>query len=372
MKVLLFILRKEFRQIRRNRSILVMMLVMPVMQLIILPLAMDFDVKFVNLAVVDNDHSTASQKLISTVTASGFFKMKGNASSYKEALQLIQKGQADIILEIPPSFEKNLVRENRQQLALYADAINGTKAGIGSGYLLSVIRSYSLALDIGLKSVPKDASAGAIDITYSNWFNPLGIYRYNIVPAVLVLLLTLIGGYITALNIVREKEMGTIEQINVTPVKKWQFILGKLTPFWIIGMIVFTIGLVISALVYGIVPKGNIFLLYAFAMVYLVGIMGFGLLISTYSSNQVQAMFVAFFFMMIFMLMSGFFTSIDSMPGWAKLISDLTPVTHFIKTDRMIILKGSEWKDVKTEFFYLVAFAVFLNSWAILNYRKTN
>ncbi len=370
MKVLLFILKKEFRQIRRNKSILLMMFMMPVVQLIILPLAMDFDVKSVNLVVVDNDHSSTSQKLISAVVSSGYFVMKGEPASYKEALGYIEEGSADIILEIPPSFDKMLVRESRQPVAIYADAINGTKAAIGSSYLTGIIKSYNNDLNIHRHGI--QPSIGNIDITYTNWFNPLGIYKYNVVPAVLVLLLTLIGGYITALNIVREKEIGTIEQINVTPVKKWQFIIGKLTPFWIIGMTVFSIGLLVSALVYGITPKGSLGILYAFAMVYLVAIMGFGLLISTYSDNQVQAMFVAFFFMMIFMLMSGFFTSTDSMPGWAKVISELTPVTHFIKTDRMIILKASEWKDVQKEFLYLVGFAVFLNGWAIWNYRKTS
>lgn len=347
-----------------------MMFVMPLIQLIILPLAMDFDVKAVNLAVIDNDHSTMSQKLIGNILSSGYFKMQGSCSSYKEALSYIENGTADVILEIPPAFDRGLVREGRQQLAVYADAINGTKAAIGSSYLLQVIKTFNADFNVKMNSVKQHP--GRINITYTNWFNPRGIYKFNVVPAVLVLLLTLIGGYITALNIVREKEIGTIEQINVTPVKKWQFIIGKLTPFWIIGMIVFTIGLLVSASVYGILPRGNILMLYAFAMVYLVAIMGFGLLISTYSSNQVQAMFVAFFFMMIFMLMSGFFTSTDSMPGWAKVISELTPVTHFIKMDRMIILKGSEWKDVQKEFLYLIGFAVFLNGWAILNYRKTS
>jgi ABC-2 type transport system permease protein len=188
----------------------------------------------------------------------------------------------------------------------------------------------------------------------------------------LVLLLTLIGGFMTALNIVREKEIGTIEQINVTPIKKWEFILGKLIPFWIIGLIVFTVGLTVCYVVYGIFPKGSILLLYLFAIVYLIALLGFGLLISTYSSNQVQAMFVAFFFMVIFMLMSGFFTSTDSMPDWAKTLSEFTPVTHFVKVDRMIILKGSGWSDVKNEFFYLLAFAAVLNGWAIWNYKKTS
>jgi ABC-2 type transport system permease protein len=192
------------------------------------------------------------------------------------------------------------------------------------------------------------------------------------VPGILVLLLTLIGGFITALNIVREKEIGTIEQINVTPIKKWEFILGKLIPFWIVGIIVFTVGLIVMYVVYGIFPKGSIAVLYLFAAVYLVALLGFGLLISTVSNSQLQAMFVAFFFMMIFMLMSGFFTSIDSMPDWARKFSYLTPVTHFIAVVRLIVLKGSGFWQVKTELLYLSGFALLLNGCAILNYRKTN
>jgi ABC-2 type transport system permease protein len=181
----------------------------------------------------------------------------------------------------------------------------------------------------------------------------------------------MIGGFITALNIVKEKETGTIEQINVTPVRKWEFIAGKLIPFWIIGMIVFTLGVLVCRLVYGIFPQGNIALLYLFAAIYLVALLGFGLLISTFCDNQIQAMFVAFFFMMIFMLMSGLFTSVESMPLWARTISRLTPITHFIRVVRMIILKGSGLADVKAELLYTIAFAVILNAWAIWNYRKT-
>ena len=188
----------------------------------------------------------------------------------------------------------------------------------------------------------------------------------------MVLLLTLIGGFITALNVVKEKEIGTIEQINVTPIKKWQFILGKLIPFWIVGMIVFTIGLLVMYLVYGIFPQGSLLVLYLFAGVYLVALLGLGLLISTFADTQLQAMFIAFFFMMIFMLMSGFFTSTDSMPGWARTMSGFTPVTHFITVVRLIVLKGSGFNEVKTELLYLVGFAVFLNALAILNYRKTS
>jgi ABC-2 type transport system permease protein len=374
MKVLLFILQKEFRQIFRDKTILAMMFALPNIQLIILPLAANFEVKNVNVCYVDYDRSSYSQKLLNKIASTGYFHMVGNTISYKDALHSIEKGDADIILEIPNGFERNLVREGHQQVNMSVDAINGTKAAIGGGYLTAVIADFNRSLDVNTKTVNGTATAQSslIDITYSNWYNPRAEYKYLMVPGILVLLLTMIGGFITALNIVREKEIGTIEQINVTPIKKWQFILGKMIPFWIVGMIVFTIGLTVMYLIYGIFPAGSIGLLYLFAAVYLVALLGFGLLISTFSNSQLQAMFVAFFFMMIFMLMSGFFTSIDSMPDWARTASGFTPVTHFIAVVRLIVLKGSGFAQVKMELFYLVCFAVVLNGAAIINYRKTN
>lgn len=371
MKVLRFILQKEFRQIFRDKTILAMMFVMPTVQLIVMPLAMNFDVKNVNISLVDHDHSTYSQKLISKIASSGYFRIISSDFSFKEALMHIEKEEADLVVEIPSGFERNLVREGVQKLAVSVDAINGSKASIGGSYLNAVISDFNAGIDVNIRNINKTPS-GVMDISFRNWFNPMAEYKYYIVPGILVLLLTMIGGFMTALNIVREKEVGTIEQINVTPIKKWEFILGKLIPFWVIGMTVFSIGLVVCFVVYRIVPEGSIALIYLIASVYLIALLGFGLLISTYSDNQVQAMFVAFFFMMIFMLMSGLFTSIDSMPTWARIISNLTPVTHFIKVVRMIVLKGSGFEEVKTELCYILAFAFVLNGWAIWNYRKTN
>jgi ABC-2 type transport system permease protein len=373
MKVLGFILQKEFRQIFRDKTILAMMFALPIIQLIILPFAANFEVKNVNVAFVDYDRSTYSQKLINKIASSGYFRIVGSTISYNNALEMIEKNEADIVLEIPNGFERNLVREGSQQVNMSVDAINGTKSSIGSGYLMAVLTDFNSSLDVNIKSTRSSpfVISPRIDIAYTDWFNPRREYKYYMVPGILVLLLTLIGGFITALNIVREKEIGTIEQINVTPIKKWEFILGKLIPFWIVGIIVFTVGLIAMYIVYGIFPKGSIPVLYLFAAVYLVALLGFGLLISTFSNSQLQAMFVAFFFMMIFMLMSGFFTSIDSMPDWARKFSMLTPVTHFISVVRLIVLKGSGFWQVKQEFFYLVGFAIFLNAAAILNYRKT-
>ncbi|ANE51945.1 ABC transporter permease [Flavisolibacter tropicus] len=374
MKVLGFILQKEFRQIFRDKTILAMMFAVPIIQLIILPLAANFEVKNVNVVFVDYDRSTYSQKLLNKIASSGYFRIVGNTISYNDALHMIEKNETDIILEIPNGFERNLVREGSQQVHMSVDAINGTKSSIGSAYLSAVLVDFNRTLDVNTKAVNNSTAAPMplIDITYTDWFNPRKEYKYYMVPGILVLLLTLIGGFITALNIVREKEIGTIEQINVTPIKKWQFILGKLIPFWIVGMIVFTLGLIVMYIVYGIFPAGSFAVLYLFAAVYLVALLGFGLLISTFSNSQLQAMFVAFFFMMIFMLMSGFFTSLDSMPGWAKQMSFLTPVTHFIAVVRLIVLKGSGLSEVRTELLYLLAFAIVLNGLAIYNYRKTN
>ncbi|MVT08244.1 ABC transporter permease [Chitinophaga tropicalis] len=371
MRTLRLLLEKEFRQIFRDKGLLPVIFILPLIQLLIMPLAANFDVKNINLAVVDRDHSTYTQQLVSKIASSGYFHITGYHNDYTPALRQIEREKADIIMEVPAHFEQDLVKENKAFIYLAADAINGTKAGLGSAYLTSILADYNN--EVRLKWLPaQPAAAGTVDLRFSNWFNPYMNYRLFMVPGILVLLVTMVCGFIAALNIVKEKEIGTIEQINVTPVKKWQFIMGKMIPFWVIGMVDFTLGLLLARLVYGIIPVGNLALLYMFLAVYLVALLGFGLLISTYSDNQLQAMFVAFFFIMIFMLMSGLFVSVDNMPGWAKVIAMLTPVTHFVEVVRMIVLKGSKFSDIQFQLLVEVMFAVVLNGWAILNYRKTS
>ena len=372
MRTIKFLLQKEFRQIFRNRAILVMVMVMPVMQLLILPLAANYEVKNVNIAVIDNDHSSYSQKLISKITASGYFKLTGYDFSFKEAFKLIESDKADLILEIPHGFERNLVREDEQKLFIAVNAINGTKANLGGVYLTGIIKNFNADVRVQLVQPGKFNQQPTITIASSNWFNPYLNYHVFMVPGILAILVTMIGGFLTALNIVKEKEVGTIEQINVTPIKKHHFILGKLIPFWILGNVVFTLGLIVSWLIYGITPLGNILLLYAFIAVYLLAISGFGLLISTFCDTQQQAMFVMFFFMMVFILMGGLFTSIDSMPDWAKFVTKFNPVAYLIDVMRMIVLKGSGFKDIARQLGTIGLFAVVLNSWAIINYKKTS
>ena len=371
MRTIKFLLRKEFKQIFRNRTILIMIMVMPVMQLLILPLAANYEVKNINLSVVDHDHSSFSQKLISKITASGYFKLQGYNASFKEAFQLIESDKADLILEIPQGFERNLVREKEQKLFIAVNAINGTKAGLGSAYLTRIISNFNTDINLEWQQPGRNNSIPVIEITSSNWFNPFLNYNIFMVPGILAILVTMVGGFLTALNIVKEKEVGTIEQINVTPIKKQYFILGKLIPFWVLGNVVFTIGLLISWLIYHIIPLGNLIVLYGFIWLFLLAVLGFGLLISTYSNTQQQAMLIMFFFMMIFILMGGLFTPIESMPAWARIIARFNPVSYMIDVMRMVILKGSGWKDIFPQLWKIALFAVVLNSWAILNYRKT-
>ncbi len=373
MRTLKFLLQKEFRQIFRNKTILRIIIALPLVQLLIMPLAADYEIKNINITIVDHDRSTFSRDLTSRILSSGYFKLIDFNNSFPTGYEQMENNETDLILEIPLYFERNLSRENTQKLFVAVNAINGTKAMVGSAYLGRIISAYNH--DIRTEMVPpsKMPKIPTIEVVSSNWFNRYLNYPVFMVPGILVILVTMVGSYMCALNIVKEKEVGTIEQINVTPIRKHHFILGKLIPFWVIGMFVFTIGLfLVSRIVYGIVPTGSIVVLYSFLAVYLLTVLGIGLIISTYSNTQQQAMSLAFFFMMIFILMGGLFTPIDSMPEWAKWIARVNPVTYFIEVMRMIIMKGSGFYDIRSQFVITAGFAVFFNTWAIWNYRKTS
>jgi ABC-2 type transport system permease protein len=370
MRTLRFLLQKEFRQIFRDPAILRIIFVMPVIQLLILPWAADYEVKDINLSVVDHDHSSYSRQLVSKITASGYFLLDNYTNSYDQSLDRIEHDKSDLVLEIPASFEKNLVKEDQSELFIAINAINGVKANLGGAYLGSIIQDYNREVRLKWIQFPRMNPELTIEITSSNWFNPLMNYKFFMVPGILVILLTMVGANLAAINIVREKEIGTIEQINVTPIKKHHFILGKLIPFWLLGLIVLSLGLLIARVAYGIIPVGSFVVIYVFAAVYLLAVLGLGLLVSTYSSNQQQAMLVSFFMMMIFILLGGLYTSIDSMPAWARAITKINPVAYFIEVMRMVVLKGSGFADIKNHLFTMLGFAIILNGWAVISYRK--
>ncbi|HRI20969.1 MAG TPA: ABC transporter permease [Panacibacter sp.] len=370
MRTLKFLLQKEFRQIFRDPSIVRMILMMPIVQLILLPLAANYEVKDVKLAIVDHDHSSYTQQMINKITASGYFQLIGVSNSYNEEMKLVEKDEADIILEIPAQFERTIVKENEAPLFMAVNAINGTRANLGSAYLQNIIRNYNQDIRTKWIQMPRFNDQPLINITYADWYNPHMNYQLFMVPGILAVLLTMVGAFMTALNIVKEKEVGTIEQINVTPIRKHHFILGKLIPFWILGLVVLTLGFGVARVVYGIVPLGSFVTIYVFAMVYLLAVLGLGLLVSTYSNTQQQAMLISFFLMMIFILLGGLYTSIDSMPQWAQWITKFNPVSYFIEVVRMVVIKGSTLKDISNQLLIMFGFAIALNGWAIFNYKK--
>ena len=326
MRTLKFLLQKEFRQIFRNPSIIRIIFVVPIVQLLVLPWAADYEIKEIKLSVIDHDHSSYSRQMISKITSTKYFLLEHYSSGYEQSLIEVEKGNVDIILEIPADFEKNLVKENEAPVFMAVNAVNGVKAGLGSAYLQSIIRDFNNEVRLKWIQMPRFSPELNIEVVTSNWYNPLMNYKYFMVPGILVILLTMVGANLSALNIVKEKEIGTIEQINVTPIKKLHFILAKLIPFWVIGLVILSIGLVIGWLAYGIIPVGSLFVIYAFAALYLLALLGLGLLISTYTHNQQQAMLISFFMMMGCILLGGLYTSIESMPGWAQAITRINPV----------------------------------------------
>ena len=356
----------------RNKVILRMIFMMPVMQLIVLPNAANFEMRNILVTVVDNDHSVTSQKLINKIVSGNYFKLVSEPKTYKLAMDDIEHDRADLIIEIPQGFDRDIIRDNEATIMISANAINGQTAGLAVSYTNGIIREFNNDIRTQWIQNPRMNPLPQIEISSLNWFNKMMNYKFYMVPGVLCILVTMIGFFLSSLNVVREKEMGTIEQMNVTPVKKWQFILSKLVPFWILGMIILTVGLCISYIIYGIVPEGHLFYIYLFAGVYLIAILGMGLLASTFAETQQQAMFVAYFFMTLFILLGGIFASIDNMPDWARMITYVNPISYFVSVMRMVVLKGSGFMDILPHLGIIIGFGLFFNSLAIWHYRKMN
>lgn len=370
--MLRYLLEKEFKQFRRNPFLPRMVIIFPMMVLLIFPLVANFDVKNINLSVIDNDKSSYSRTLIEKIRSTGYFKITDIEDNYQDALSSIESDKSDVILEIPPKFEKTLVREMETNLMITANAVNGNKGGLGTSYLVNIVMDFNDNIRTELTSNVYKLNVPFLSIIPKYRFNPSLLYEVFMVPALMVMVLSMICGFLPALNIVSEKESGTIEQMNVTPVQKFTFILAKLIPYWIIGYIVLTICVGIAYFVWDIVPAGFLGTLYIFVTIFILAISGFGLVISNYAISVQQAMFMMFFFVLTFIFMSGLYTPIENMPGWAQMLSNFSPLKYMIQVLRMVFLKGSDFRDLLPQFYALTAFALFFNSWAIYSYRKSS
>lgn len=373
MKTLKFILQKEFRQIVRNTVILRLILIAPILQLLVLAFAVDYEIKNIKLFFVDQDGSQFSRLLHGQFNASNYFVIEEFSTNVEEAKQAIQRGDVDLAINIEPNFEQLLYRNGMADVQLIANAIDGTKAGLSSSYASSILRDFNAQLfeQYGVRSnILPDQDFMQIETEYSYWYNPELNYQAYMVPGILVLLVTMVGAFMSSMNIVREKELGTIEQINVTPIRKHHFIIGKTVPFWLIGLVEFGFGLILAKIVFDIPMVGSLLTLFAFASVYLLVVLGLGLLISTLTDTQQQAMFISWFFLVVFILLGGLFTAVENMPTWAQQLTYLNPVRYFIEVNRMVLLKGAGFGDIAWHFMIMGVFVVGINSLAIFRYRK--
>jgi len=369
--MLRYLLEKEFKQIKRNTFIPRIIIIMPLMAMIVFPYAANFDVKNINLSVIDNDKSSYSQELIQKVQSSGYFRISNVSGDYDEAIKSVASDESDVILEIPLNFERDLVREQNADLMVSANAVNGNKGGLGSAYLMNIITDFNQQTRVELTQMVNKLSAPSLELVPLYRYNPTLRYEVFMVPALLVMILAMITGFLPTLNIVAEKQSGTIEQMNVTPVKKWTFILSKLIPYWVIGYVVLTIAMGIALFYWGLQPSGSILTIYLFTSLFIVAFSGFGLVISNYATTVQQAILMMFFFFFFFIFLSGLYTPVENMPQWAQMISNISPLKYLMQVFRLVYLKGSSFDQLHKQFFALISFATIFYSWAIISYRKT-
>ena len=342
-----YLIQKEFLQIRRNAFLPRLIVMFPIVIMCVMPWVMQMEVKNIVVDVVDIDHTVESQRLVQQIAASNYFIFGGQKATYAEAIKDIEKGKADVILEI---------RDGRYLIA--ANAVNGTKGAMGSAYLSQIVTSH--------QSIPN------LQASILNLYNKGQDYKLFMIPALFAIVMMLMTGFLPTLNIVGEKEAGTIEQINVTPVSKWAFILAKLIPYWLIALFVITVCLLLAWLVYGITPVGPVWLIYVLAMLLALFFSSFGLIVSNYSDTMQQAMFVMWFFVVSIMLLSGLFTPTRSMPQWAYLTTYINPMHYFIDAIRTVFIRGGSLHETAHQVLALAGIGTLMGCWAVQSYKKNS
>ena len=357
-----YLLRKEFTQIRRNSFLPRLIIIYPIVIMCVMPWIMNMEVKNIAVDVVDNDRSTQSQQLVHEIEANKYFVFHGQQPTYAAALNNIEHSETDIAVVIPQNYSRDLTLGRIPQVLIAANAVNGTKGSIGSVYLSQVVSANAL---------PSAAAIQSKVVTLYLYNKHLN-FKLFMIPALFAIIMMLMTGFLPTLNIVNEKETGTIEQMNVTPVSKWTFILAKLVPYWLIAFFIITVCLVLAWAVYGITSVGNIALIYLLAMLLALFFSSFGLIISNYSDTMQQAIFVMWFFVVILLLLSGLFTPTRSMPSVPYLTTYVNPVSYFIEAIRTVFIRGGSFSSIAHQVFALSGIALFMGGWAVMSYKKNN
>jgi ABC-2 type transport system permease protein len=375
MRVLRFLLRKEYLQIFRDRVMVAQLLLLPAIQLALLANAATFEVKSARLVVVDEDRSATSRGIVEHMRAADRFRVVRATPSAQRADEAMMRREAGVILHIPKDFERDIIRTRTAPVQLVLNAEDGAAAGVTLSYAQRIVAEYASELSAKLRLSGPDAvgpapGQGRLDVRARGWYNPELDYRFYMVPGILVQLVTMVGTLLTALNVVREKELGTLEQLNVTPVTRGQFIAAKLIPLWSLGLIALAIGMVVARFAFHVPMRGSLLLVFGTASVYLLAALGIGLLVSTMVSTQQQAIFLTFFIVLVYLLMSGLFTPVRSMPTWAQWFAQANPVMHFIAIMRAVMLRGAGLREIAPSLAALSAIAIGVFSLSVRQYAK--
>ena len=360
--ILKHLIKKEFLQIRRNAFLPRLIVMFPIVMMCVMPWVMNMEVKNVVVDVVDNDRSPLSQRLVHSVEASRYFIFNGQKDSYASALQEIESSRADVVLVIPPHYSRDVAQGKQPQVLIAANAVNGVKGAMGSAYLSQIVTAQ----------VSPSVKAMQDKVATLTLYNKHMNYKLFMIPALFALVMMLMTGFLPTLNIVGEKEAGTIEQINVTPVPKWAFILAKLIPYWLIALFVIVVCLTLSWLVYGITCQGPLWLVFVLAMLLALFWSSFGLIISNYSNTMQQAIFVMWFFVVTLMLLSGLFTPTRSMPAAAYATTYVNPMHYFIDAIRTVFVRGGDLRSIAHQVLALLGIGTVMATWAVASYKKNN
>ena len=357
-----YLIQKEFTQIRRNAFLPRLIVAFPIIIMCVMPWVMNMEVKNVKVAVVDNDRSTLSQQLVHSIEASNYFIFKGQKPTYQAALKEIEKTQTDVVVVIPQDYSRDMTNGQQPQVLIAANAVNGTKGSIGSAYLSQIVTAQ----------VNPDVAAMQSRVSTLFLYNKHLNFKLFMIPALFAIVMMLMTGFLPALNIVGEKEAGTIEQINVTPVSKWSFILAKLIPYWIIALFVITVCLLLAWGVYGITSKGPVVLIYLLALLLALFFSSLGLIVSNYSDTMQQAIFVMWFFVVMMLLLSGLFTPTRSMPSWAYSTTYVNPMSYFVDAIRTVFVRGGGLSSIWHQVLTLLGISSVMAVWAVVSYKKNS
>lgn len=361
---------KEALQLRRDRLTFAMMFAVPIVQLILFGFAINADPRGLPTAVLVSEHSELSRQLVQAIANTGYFTITAEAANESEADELLQRGEVQFVISIPPDLTRKLVRGEKPQLAVEADATDPATTGPAINAVTQAV-TQTLARELTgplASNRPKDSP---FEVVMHRRYNPEGITRYNIVPGLLGIILTMTMVMMTALAVTRERERGTMENLLAMPVKPFEVMAGKIAPYIFIGGVQVAVVLIASKFLFGVPFAGN-FLLFAVATLLFITVnLAIGFAFSTIAQNQLQAMQMSFFFLLPSILLSGFAFPFRGMPGWAQMIGELMPATHFLRIVRGVMLKAATAPQLGEELAVLAFMLVLVAALAVSRYRVT-